>query len=48
MTQAMGPDLVRVYLALRRNEVERWEKAGVGWNPEEISEWELAEYLPFY
>ena len=48
MTEAMGPDLVRVYLALRRNEVERWEKAGIGWDPDEISDWELAQYLPFY
>jgi len=48
LTDALGSDLVRVYLALRRNDVERWEKAGVEWNPEEISEWELAQYLPFY
>jgi glutamine synthetase len=48
MTQAMGADLVRVYLALRRNEVERWQQAHVDWNPDEISDWELARYLPFY
>jgi glutamine synthetase len=48
LTEAMGSDLVRVFVALRRNEVERWEKAGDEWNPEEISDWELAQYLPFY
>jgi glutamine synthetase len=48
MTKAMGSDLVRVYLALRRNEVERWERSGVEWNPEQISDWELEQYLPFY
>src|SRR5215203_5831776 len=48
MTEAMDADLVRVYLALRRNEVERWKQAGVDWNPDEISDWELAQYLPFY
>jgi hypothetical protein len=37
-----------VYLALRRNEVERWKQAGGDWNPDEISDWELAQYLPFY
>jgi glutamine synthetase len=48
MTEAMGADLVRVYLALRRNEVERWKQAGGDWNLDEISDWELAQYLPFY
>jgi glutamine synthetase len=47
-TEAIGADLTRVYVALRRNEVERWEKSGVGWNPDEISAWELNQYLPLY
>jgi glutamine synthetase len=48
LTNAIGAEFVRVYLALRRNEVERWEKDGVKWNLDEISDWELSRYLPFY
>lgn len=48
LTEAIGAEFVRVYLALRRNEVEHWEKAGVEWTLDEISEWELSRYLPFY
>lgn len=48
LTEAMGSDLVRVYLALRRNEVERWNASGIEWNPDEVSDWELTRYLPFY
>ena len=34
MAEAMGSELVRAHLALRRNEVGRWEEAGDDWNPE--------------
>ena len=45
-TEAMGPDLVAAYLALRRHEVARWEAAGESWDPEKITAWELDSYLP--
>jgi glutamine synthetase len=48
MTEAMGPELVRTYLALRRHEVARWEEAGEAWDPEQITDWELDSYLKFY
>jgi glutamine synthetase len=48
MTEAMGPELVRTYLALRRHEVARWEAAGEPWDPESVSAWELDSYLPYY
>ena len=44
----MGPDLVRAYVAIRRDEVSRWEAAGLDWSVESISPWELEQYLPFY
>jgi glutamine synthetase len=44
----MGPDLVRAYLAIRRDEVRRWEETGNEWSVEAITDWELTEYLPFF
>ena len=48
LAEAMGPDLVAAYLALRRHEIARWEAAGETWDPEQISAWELDSYLKFY
>lgn len=48
LRDAMGPEPVDAYLALRRHEVARWEAAGETWNPETITAWELDSYLRFY
>jgi glutamine synthetase len=48
LCEAMGPDLVRAYLAIRRDEVRRWEETGNEWSVEAITDWELTEYLPFF
>jgi glutamine synthetase len=48
LTEAMGADLVRCYLTIRRHEVETWQAAGGEFDPETISPWELETYLPFY
>ncbi len=48
LTEAMGPELVGAYLALRRHEVARWEATGEAWDPEKITAWELDSYLRFY
>jgi glutamine synthetase len=48
LVEAMGADLVRTYLALRRHDLARWETSGTEWDPETISTWELETYLPFY
>jgi len=48
MTEAMGPELVRTYLTLRRHDVAQWEAAGETWDPEVVTPWELDTYLPFY
>jgi glutamine synthetase len=48
MVDAMGSELVRTHLALRRYELGRWEAAGETWDPESIAAWELDSYLPFY
>lgn len=48
LCEAMGADLVRCFLAIRRDELARWEASGHDWSVETITDWELAEYLPFY
>lgn len=48
MCDAMGADLTRAFLALRRYELGRWEANGDAWNPDEVTPWELANYLPYY
>jgi glutamine synthetase len=48
LCEAMGPDLVRAYLAIRRDEVRRWEESGNEWSVESITDWELTQYLPFF
>lgn len=48
LTEAMGPELVAAYVALRRHEVARWEAAGERWDPEQVSAWELERYLRYY
>jgi glutamine synthetase len=44
----MGADLVRCFLAIRRDEVRRWEATGNDWSVEHITDWEYQQYLPFY
>ena len=48
LCEAMGADLVRCFVTIRRDELARWEASGNEWSVESISDWELAEYLPFY
>ncbi len=48
LCEAMGPDLVRVFVAIRRDELARYEAVNAEWTVEAITDWELAEYLPFY
>jgi len=48
LAEAMGPELVAAYLALRRHEVARWEAAGETWDPEQVTPWELESYLKYY
>lgn len=45
---AMGADLVRAFVAIRRDDLARWEAAGEEWSVDSISPWELVQYLPFY
>ncbi|MGH9271696.1 MAG: glutamine synthetase, partial [Ilumatobacteraceae bacterium] len=37
LTDAIGPEVVAAYLALRRHEVSRWEATGEDWDPEKIT-----------
>ena len=48
LREAMGHDLSRAYLTLRKNEAEAWEAEGLPWDPHDITDWELARYLPLY
>lgn len=44
----MGDDLSRAFLAIARYELGRWEATGHQWSVEEVTAWELEQYLPFY
>ena len=48
LCEAMGADLVRAFVTIRREELARYEATGADWSVESITDWELAEYLPFY
>jgi len=48
LCEALGADLVRCFLTLRRDELARYEATGAAWSVESITDWELNEYLPFY
>lgn len=48
LSEAMGADLVRCFLAIRRDEVARWEATGIEWSVESVSDYELTRYLPYY
>ena len=48
LCEALGADLVRAFLVLRRDELARWQAADGVWDLESISPWELAEYVPYY
>ncbi len=48
LCEALDNDLVRVFTAIRRDELRRWDEHGEEWSVESVSEWELEQYLPFY
>ena len=48
LAEAMGPELVAAYVALRRHECEQFAASGEEWDPEQVTAWELDRYLRFY
>ena len=48
LCEAMGADLVRCFLAIRRDELRRWDESGNEWSVAAVTDWERTEYLPFY
>ena len=48
LCEAIGPELVKVFTTIRRDELAKWEIAVGTWDPDTISAWELEQYLPFY
>ncbi len=48
LCEAMGADLTRAYLTLRKDEIARWEATGNEFSADNVTDWELTEYLPFY
>ena len=48
LCEALDNDLVRVFTAIRRDELRRWDENGEEWSVEAVSDWELEQYLPFY
>lgn len=48
LAEAVGTELARTYLTLRRHDLARWEATGEPWDPATIPTWELKTYLPHY
>jgi glutamine synthetase len=48
LCEAMGHDLVKAFLTIRKDEVAKWQAADGVWDPSTISAWELEHYLPFF
>ena len=48
LCDAMGPDLVKAFLTIRKDELAKWQAAVGTWDVETISSWELEQYLPFF
>jgi glutamine synthetase len=48
LCEAMGPDLVKAFLTIRRDELAKWQAADGIWDAETVSPWELEQYLPFF
>jgi glutamine synthetase len=48
LCEALGPDLVKAFLTIRKDELAKWEAADGTWDAEAISAWELEQYLPFF
>jgi glutamine synthetase len=48
LCEAMGHDLVKAFLTIRKDELAKWEAAVGTWDVETISPWELEQYLPFF
>ena len=44
----MGPDLVKAFLAIRNDELAKWQAADGTWDAATVSAWELEQYLPFF
>jgi glutamine synthetase len=47
LVDAVGREAVAAYLALRRHDLARCE-AAEPWDPDQVTDWELDMYLPFY
>jgi glutamine synthetase len=44
----VGEDMTRAYLAMRRHDAALWAEQQHEWEPNSVSEWELATYLPYF
>lgn len=47
LTEAIGSELVSAYITLRRYDLARCDAAG-DFDPEQVTDWELETYLPYY
>ena len=48
LCEAMGPDLVKAFLTIRKDELAKWQAADGTGMSRSISAWELEHYLPFF
>jgi glutamine synthetase len=48
LCEAMGHDLVKAFLTIRRDELAKWHAADGNWDARSVSAWELEQYLPYF
>lgn len=48
LVEAIGPNVVSNYITHKRNEVEAFEASGASIDGDELSDWEVARYLPYH
>lgn len=45
---ALNPDVIKAYVTIRQHEVDAFAESGNSWLPEEVTDWEIERFLPFY
>lgn len=48
LCEAIGSDLVRAFVTIRRDELAKFDASGTEFDPEVVSDWELERYLLMY
>ncbi len=48
LCESLHPDLVKAYVTIREHECDQWDASGNPWSVEQVTDWEMQHYLPFY